>query len=284
MAVSEKGQNQQGQQNKGQKGQRAPKGKGKGKTNGFKGQAKGKGKTHSRPTGNRNSTTCGYCQKPGHEARECRKRLYDEKQKTTPTVTNNSQHPTHLHVDETTLMFSSNAVFAYPCDDRNGGDNIQHTGQEFNDHDETNPREETDEHKNEANADDDSTYRYSWQLQLQPSLLAIRASGPNSFPYNAHEIKDLQPHPNQTQTLETHLVMDELHMTATLETTPSVVTPTRKRNKKAAPLRSPKPPPSHPHGANTNKSFPSWACGTTINPQNNLITSIAIAPFVKPRW
>ncbi len=67
-------------------------------------------------------------------------------------------------------MFSSNAVFAYPCDDGNGGDNIQHEGQDFNDHDETNPREETDEHKNEAHADDDSTYRYSWQLQLQPSL------------------------------------------------------------------------------------------------------------------
>jgi hypothetical protein len=58
------------------------------------------------------------------------------KTKTPTTVTNNSQHPTHLHVDETTLMFSSNAVFAYPCDDGNGGDNIQHEGQDFKDHDE----------------------------------------------------------------------------------------------------------------------------------------------------
>jgi hypothetical protein len=103
------------QQHKGQKGQRAQKGKGKGKSStSHKGQEKGKGKSHSRPTGNRNSTPCGYCQKLGHEARECRKRLYDEKQKTPTTVTNNSQHPTNLHVDETTLMFSSNAVFAYP--------------------------------------------------------------------------------------------------------------------------------------------------------------------------
>jgi hypothetical protein len=56
-----------------------------------------------------------------------------------------------------------------------------HEGQDFNDHDETKPREETDEHKIEAHADDDSTYRYSWQLQLQPSLLAIRASGLDSL-------------------------------------------------------------------------------------------------------
>jgi hypothetical protein len=71
-----KGQHQthsSGQQHKGQKGQRTQKGKGKGKSSTSpKGQEKGKGKSHSRPTGNRTSTPCGYCQKPGHEARVSR--------------------------------------------------------------------------------------------------------------------------------------------------------------------------------------------------------------------
>jgi hypothetical protein len=43
--------------------------------------------------------------------------------------------------------------------------------------------------------------------------------------YKAQEFTDLQPNPNQSQTLETHLVMDELPMTATMAITPYRVTP-----------------------------------------------------------
>ncbi len=124
-------------------------------------------------------------------------------------------------------------------DDENGEETNQHEGQEFNDHDETNPREETDEHKIEPHADDDNTYRYSWHLQLQPSLLAIRASDPDSLICNAKEIQDLRPKPNQTQTLETHLVLDELHMTAPLETTPYGVTPNQAEKQESSSVEIP---------------------------------------------
>jgi hypothetical protein len=59
-------------------------------------------------------------------------------------VTNNSRHPTHLHVDETTLMFSSNAVFAYPYDDENGKDTQQHEWQDNTTHDDKNQQENVD--------------------------------------------------------------------------------------------------------------------------------------------
>jgi hypothetical protein len=95
--------------------------KGKGTGKGEKGRQKGKGKTNRPTLGNRTTETCSYCQKPGHQNRECRKRLYDEKKKT-QTQTNNSQHVTHLQVDETELMFSQNVVHATPYSDAHDSD------------------------------------------------------------------------------------------------------------------------------------------------------------------
>jgi hypothetical protein len=58
---------------------------------------KGKGKTGRKPQGNRtDKDPCSYCNKNGHEARECRKRIYDEKQKTKETHTNNAQQFTWM--------------------------------------------------------------------------------------------------------------------------------------------------------------------------------------------
>jgi hypothetical protein len=67
----------------------------------------------------------------------------------------------------------------------------------------------------------------------------IRASGPDSLTYNAKEIQDLHPNPNQTQTLETHLVINELHMTATLETTPYRVTPNPQEKQESSSIEIP---------------------------------------------
>ncbi len=244
--------NSYGQQNKGQKGQRAPKGKGKGKPNGFKGQAKRKGKTHSRPTGNRNSTPCGYCQKPGHEARECRKRLYDEKQKTTPTVTNNSQHPTHLHVDETTLMVSSNAVFAYPCEDENGENMDQQEWQDTHDGDDN-----TDDQQVDALADEVRTHRFSWRLQMEPSFLTIRVSGPDSNAYHAEEVETLQPNPTPPQTTTTDLIMDNIMVpTIQTNTTPPVPPTSGEQNESSSVEQPDSTTVSPPWGAYTQEITP----------------------------
>ncbi len=76
---------------------------------------KGKGKSNRTAQGNRTKKgLCNYCSKDGHEARECRKRIYDEKQKSkTPQQTNNAQH---LTIDETAIMFTQNVVFALTSD------------------------------------------------------------------------------------------------------------------------------------------------------------------------
>jgi hypothetical protein len=78
---------------------------------------KGKGKPNRNSQGNRSKKgPCNYCSKEGHEARECRKRIYDEKQKSKTPQTNNAQH---LTIDETAIMFTQNVVFAIASDGEN---------------------------------------------------------------------------------------------------------------------------------------------------------------------
>ncbi len=100
--------------------------------------------------------------------RECRKRLYDEKKKT-PTQTNNSQHVTHLQVDETELMFSQNVVHATPYS-------------EEHDSDEEWAGSANVEHNYNYNSDDDDTtedpYGAEWQNNMNSTLLAIRSLPP----------------------------------------------------------------------------------------------------------
>jgi hypothetical protein len=191
----------------------------------LKGQEKGKGKSHSRSTGNSNSTPCGYCQNPGHEARECRKRLYDEKQKYNNTVTNNSQHPTHLHVDETALMFSSNAVFACTCDDHGMDDMNQNGWDDNNDHivEEDNHSDITNEDTIDAHTVDETTYRHLWQIQMIPSLLALRTSGPGHLIHNKQDDQTIHPPTTTSPPNMTYLVMDKLlpHAETSLSGLPS---------------------------------------------------------------
>jgi hypothetical protein len=78
---------------------------------------KGKGKPDRNSQGNRSKKRpCNYCSKEGHEARECRKQIYDEKQKSKAPQTNNAQH---LTIDETAIMFTQNVVFAIASDSEN---------------------------------------------------------------------------------------------------------------------------------------------------------------------
>jgi hypothetical protein len=94
------------------------KGKGKGKS--FqRPNNKGKGKGNRQGQGNRQKPkdSCAYCHKDGHEARECRKRLYDEKQgKKKPEQNNHSQHLTQVD-DETAAMFHNHATFHHATDE-----------------------------------------------------------------------------------------------------------------------------------------------------------------------
>jgi hypothetical protein len=90
--------------------------KGKGKTS----RTKGRGTDKSRGKGQRNKDPCSYCNKPGHEARECRKRMYDEKQKAPHT--NNSTDIVPLQVDETTMMFTNNAIHIEDSDEEEQND------------------------------------------------------------------------------------------------------------------------------------------------------------------
>ncbi len=94
----------------GPKGNRNPNGPKKGK--GEKGKQNGKGKSQRPTTGNRNSDPCSYCGKPGHQNRDCRKRQYDEKQKSKPTHNNNSQYAHPIQVDA--MMFTQHVLFAHP--------------------------------------------------------------------------------------------------------------------------------------------------------------------------
>jgi hypothetical protein len=71
-----------------------PKGKGKGK--GYSrphNKEEGKGQRQTSGRRNKDKEPCSYCKKDDHEARECRKRLFDENQGTQKKgQTNNALH------------------------------------------------------------------------------------------------------------------------------------------------------------------------------------------------
>ncbi len=144
-----------GSSHRGPTGNRNPPGQGKGK--GGKGTPKGKGQSPRPSMGNRSSESCSYCGKTGHVNRECRKRQWDEKQgkqETKPTHNNNSQHATHLQVDETTLMFTQHAIFAEPIAASNpehGDDN------DTVEDDDIAPEEENDVNEQPSHATDSET-------------------------------------------------------------------------------------------------------------------------------
>jgi hypothetical protein len=204
--VKEGGNHSKGHHQRGQKGQRMNKGKGPGK--GDKGRPKGKGKTNRPTLGNRNPETCSYCHKPGHQNRECRKRQYDEKQK---SQTNNGQHVTHLQVDETELMFSQNVVFyATPYTDGSKDDL---------DNDETWVEQE-DEDKNIDTEDEDykeDPYGTAWQNNMHSALLAIRSHQPGNL--KTRHAGPGQLHPT-TEPTQTHLLVAALQPPAAKKTPP----------------------------------------------------------------
>jgi hypothetical protein len=116
--ITGKARNEDNQSNYHKSRHQHPKGKGKGKglqRPNQKGKGKGNRKKVTANARNSQYHECAYCQKDGHEAQECRKRLYDEKHGTLKKAqTNNSQHFQPLEVeDETALMFRNNATFTY---------------------------------------------------------------------------------------------------------------------------------------------------------------------------
>ncbi len=180
--------------------------KGKGTGKGDKGRQKGKGKTNRPTLGNRNTETCSYCHKPGHQNRDCRKRQYDEKQK---TQTNNSQHVTHLQVNETELMFSQNVVHATPYFE----------GSNDEDNDETWVGYEDKEHTSDTDEDDkkEDPYGAEWQNNMNPTLLAIRSLPPGHL--TTRHAKPVQLSPTTAST-QTHLLVAKLQPPAAKKTPP----------------------------------------------------------------
>jgi hypothetical protein len=200
-----RGNHSKGHHQRGQKGQQMHKGKGPSK--GDKGRQKGKGKTNKPTLGNRNPETCSYCHKPGHQNRECRKRQYDEKQK---TQTNNGQHVTHLQVDETELMFSQNVVYATPCTDGS---------KDECDNDETWEGYEGQEHSSDT---DEDTYKEDpfgteWQNKMNPTLLVIRSLPPDHLKTRQEQPSQLHP---PTESIPTHLSVAMLQPPAAKKTPP----------------------------------------------------------------
>jgi hypothetical protein len=183
------------------KGDRFQKGKGKGKGcgsqssfpnrhNNSKGKSrgkgqhrqnhKGKGKGHSKGNRTQLKDPCAYCHKNGHEARECRKRLYDEKQGTKQTEqTNNAQNVTFLQVeDETSFLFRNNATFFLTEPNHDADPSDTDTEDEAN---HTHPDTHTDNLRSEDNdlaeSEDDreSTAYLPASIQMVPVLPEIRS-------------------------------------------------------------------------------------------------------------
>jgi hypothetical protein len=190
-----------GNHHHGHKGHRTNKGKGTGK--GDKGRPKGKGKTNRPTLGNPITDTCSYCQKPGHQNRECRKRLYDEKKK---TQTNNGQHVTHLQVDETELMFSQNVVHVTPYSDEE-------------DIDEEWVGDDDAEYSYDSEEDDNTEDHYGteWQHNMQPTLLAICSLPPGHL--KPQHAGPSQPYP-PTEPTQSHLLVAKLQPPAAKKTSP----------------------------------------------------------------
>ncbi len=92
-------QNQDNPRNESTSPRTQPKGKGKGRgTNrSFKG-------SRQQPS----QGNCSYCDRPGHYARECRKRMKDEANKTTRPI--QTQNVTELNDDELTLIMTQNVT------------------------------------------------------------------------------------------------------------------------------------------------------------------------------
>ena len=88
------------------------KGKGAGKGSRTQSQEKGKGKPNPRNQGNRtpNQDPCSYCGGARHNARDCYKRLADEKGQ---TATVHKQANQNLIIDETVMEFSQSVLSFY---------------------------------------------------------------------------------------------------------------------------------------------------------------------------
>ncbi len=103
-------------------------------------------------------------------------------------------------------MFSSNAVFAYTCDAENGEDMNQNAGPAINDHNANN----SDEQHVDAQDDEESTHRFSWQMQLEPSLLALRTTGSASITCDETQSQEITPYQHTAQPNATNLTVEDL--------------------------------------------------------------------------
>jgi hypothetical protein len=157
--------------------------KGKGKRKGFSHtHNKGQGKGNKQGPGNRQKQKepCAYCHKNGHEARECRKRLYDEKQGTLKKdQTNNAIHVHTIQVeDETSLLFQS-ATFTFTDDHQHtdlpdgGEENVSQEDQE-NTANETNESDTNEELNNNGQNTHLTTSEDPRSQQNEPGHLMIK--------------------------------------------------------------------------------------------------------------
>jgi hypothetical protein len=107
-------------------------------------------------------------------------------------------------------MFSSNAVFAYTCDDDHRNDMNQQGWDDDNDHitHEDNHNDTTDEDMLTENTVDESTYRHSWQIQMTPALLDIRHFGPGRLTNNQQDDQAISPPTYTLPPTTTYLVVD----------------------------------------------------------------------------
>ncbi len=75
-------------------------------------KGKGKGRGISKPSkGSRHPPSqgpCSYCDRPGHNSRECRKRMKDESNKQQRTL--QTQNVNEIHDDELTLLMTQNVI------------------------------------------------------------------------------------------------------------------------------------------------------------------------------
>jgi hypothetical protein len=118
-------------------------------------------------------------------------------------------------------MFSSNAVFAYPYKDDDEAQMDQHAGHETHDGDDN-----TEDQQVDAQEGEERTYQIFWQLQLEPSLIALRATGPASITCDERNLQALTPEPHQTQPTATNLMVNDLGVTPIQADTIPMVTST----------------------------------------------------------
>ncbi len=181
--------------------------KGKGRAPDKGSNTRDKGKSQRHHSGTRSTTLkdkCSYCDKDGHNARDCYKRQNDEnKSKGNPKLT---QANLNIEIEEHALMFS-NAVLSTTLSEQplnHPNEDISHWGETTNDNQTTGNEEDKDNQSEEGNDSGEEYEAYKedpwYQPQEFPHEQAMEAE--TKVPVNDQQLPDQAPPSNEEQRID----------------------------------------------------------------------------------